>query len=300
MQKEKQSLTPAKIFAHFDRKYDLRFVPDRLCLQLLYRATMGKKLRLDPPVTFTEKLQWMKLYDRRDEYTVMVDKIAAKEWAAERIGKAHIIPTLGTWAHFDEIDFDALPEQFVLKCNHDSHSAVICRDKAQLNRAAAREKLEKALQKNYFYEGRQWPYKNVKPTLLAEQYLTGDETGDLRDYKFFCFGGEPKLMYIAQGRSTGAVYGDFFDMDYNHVDLKIDHDTAPVPPAKPETFEKMREAAKVLSAGIPQVRADFYELGGEFYFGEMTFFHCGGFHPFTPEKWDEILGEWIKLPIINK
>ena len=292
----KKKLNFARVFAHLDRKYGMHFVPDKLCLELLYRAAMGKKLRLDPPVTFTEKLQWIKLYDRRDIYTTMVDKIAAKQWAAEKIGAEHIIPTLGTWKHFDEIDFDALPEQFVLKCNHDSHSAIICRDKTTLDREKARAKLEKSLKKNYYYDSRQWPYKNVPPMILAEQYLPGDESGDLRDYKFFCFGGVPKLMYVAQGRSAGAVYGDFFDMDYRHLDLKIDHDTAPVPPEKPQTFEKMRAAAAVLSAGIPQVRADFYELNGEFYFGEMTFFHCGGFYPFTPAEWDETLGSWIELP----
>jgi len=286
---------PYRIFAHFARKYDMSFIPDKTYLKWMYHAAQGYSLKLKNPKTFTEKLQWMKLYDRKPVYTTMVDKYAAKEWAGKIIGEEHIIPTLGVWEHFGEINFEGLPEQFVLKCTHDSSSVIICKDKSIFDIKNARDKIEKALKKNFYYNSREWPYKNVPPRIIAEQYMIDNEVGELRDYKFFCFNGVPKIMYIATGRGSGDTYGDFFDMEFNHLDLRMDHDTASITPMKPLLFEVMQEAAKKLSEGIPQVRADFYEVNGQFYFGEMTFFHCGGFVNCKPDKWNKILGDWIKL-----
>ena len=290
---------PYLLFAYASRVFEFRGMSDATYLSLLYRAAMHKDLNLQDPRTFTEKLQWIKAYDHNPQYTVMVDKYAAKKWVAERIGEEHIVPTIGVWKRFDEIDFDTLPNCFVLKCTHDSHSAIICTDKQSFNKAAARRKLGKALKKNYYYEARQWPYKNVPPQIIAEAYLDDRSGEGLKDYKFFSFDGEPKVMYIAAGRSSGTTTGDFFDMDFRHLDLAIDHEPAEVPPARPDTFEEMKRAAAILSEGIPSVRVDFYEYDGQFYFGEMTFFHCGGFVPFRPDSWDQAFGSWVKLPKQN-
>ena len=259
----------------------------------MYRGTTGRKLDLDNPKRYTEKLQWIKLYDHNPLYSTMVDKAAAKEWAARIIGAEHIIPTLGLWDDPDEIDFAGLPNRFVLKCTHDSKSVQICRDRRSFDIPMAKACLKRALNREFHYEGRQWPYKNVPPRVLAEAYMENEATGDLRDYKFFTFNGVPKVMYIATGRGSGETYGDFFDMDFHHLDLRIDHKTAPVCPEKPALFEQMKEAAKLLAEGTPQVRVDFYEVNGQFYFGEMTFFHCSGFVNFQPDEWDEKFGSWM-------
>lgn len=272
-------------------------VPDQPYLECCYRTAVGKKLDLRNPVTYTEKLQWLKLHDRRSVYTQMVDKAAAKEFVRSRVGDAYIIPTLGIYDSFDEIDFDALPDQFVIKCTHDSAGLVICRDKAAFDRNAARRKICRCLKRNFFYSGREWPYKNVPPRIIVEAYMEDSNDGELRDYKFFTFGGEPRILYITQGRGTDAdACADFFDMDFNHLDLRIDHEMAPVLPHPPANFEKMKELAAELSEGTPQLRVDFYEVNGQIYFGEMTFFHCSGYATFRPECWDELLGSWVELP----
>lgn len=292
-----RKLTFYRVFAHFASKYEFRFLSDETYLKWVYRGTTGRRLNLKTPKRYTEILQWMKVYDRNPIYTTMVDKAEAKKWAAKIIGSEHIIPTLGVWEKFDEIDFETLPNQFVLKCTHDSQSILVCKNKEKFNAGDVKQRLEKALKKEYFYEGRQWPYKNVRPRIIAEQYLENEETKDLRDYKFFTFNGEPKVMYIATGRGTGETFGDFFDMEFNHLDLMIDHRTAPLCPEKPMMFEKMKEAARLLAKGTPQVRVDFYEVNGQFYFGEMTFFHCSGFVKFYPDEWDEKFGQWIHLAL---
>lgn len=288
-----RKLTFSAVFAHFARKYDFRFLSDEMYLKLVYKGNTGRKLNLSDPTRYTEKLQWMKIHDHNPQYTTMVDKAAAKDWAGELIGRRHIIPTIGLWKRFEDIDFDELPDRFVLKCTHDSKSVIICKDKQMFDYADAREKLNRALRREYFYEGRQWPYKNVPPRIIAEAYMENKATGDLRDYKFFTFNGEPKIMYIATGRGTGETYGDFFDMEFNHLDLCIDHRNAPTCPEKPVCFEEMKQAASKLASGTPQVRVDFYEVDGQFYFGEMTFFHCSGFVKFHPDSWDETLGSWM-------
>lgn len=291
-----KKLTFSRVFAYLARNYDFRWIPDVWYLKWCYKGNTGRILNLDEPKRFSEKLQWLKLYDRNPMYHTMVDKEAAKEWAARIIGSEHIISTLGVWERFDDIDFSSMPDEFVLKCTHDSHSVIICHEKGAFDWEAAKSSLEKAMKRKYHFEGRQWPYKNVTPRILAEQYVINDATGDLRDYKFFTFNGEPKVMYVATGRGTNETYADFFDMDYRHLDIAIDHKCAPVCPKKPDTFEEMKKAAALLARGTYQVRVDFYEVNGQFYFGEMTFFHCSGFITFTPDSWDEKLGSWIQLP----
>lgn len=273
-------------------------IPDALYLKLRYRKIFHKPLNLKNPKTFNEKLQWLKLHDRKPEYTRMVDKYEAKQYVAERIGEEYIIPTLGVWDRFDDIDFDSLPNQFVLKCTHDSGGLVICRDKTKFDQEYAKSRIINSLKRNYFWANREWPYKNVKPRIIAEAYMQDDTTAELRDYKFFCFGGKAKLLFIATDRQTEGeeTKFDFFDMDFNHIDVRNGHPNADEPPAKPICFDEMRSLAEKLAAGIPQLRVDFYEVNGKVYFGELTFFHWTGLVPFEPEQWDYTLGEWIELP----
>lgn len=272
-------------------------VPGEAFLRRRYRYEMGREPDLENPVTYTEKLQWLKLYDHRPEYTRMVDKYEVKQYVADKIGPEYVIPLLGVWDRVEDIDFDALPERFVLKTTHDSGGIVVCKDKSKLDIPAAKRKLRHFLGRDYYDYNREWPYKNVKPRIIAESYMEDSRSGELRDYKFFTFGGEPKVLYIAQGRGRGEpTVADFFDMDFNHLDFTIDHDMARVPPEKPEKFEEMKGLAAILSQGTPQLRVDFYEVDGRVYFGEMTFFHCSGLAPFHPESWDRTFGDWVKLP----
>jgi len=228
----------------------------------------------------------------------MVDKYEVKQLVAEKIGAEHVIPTLGVWDKFEDIDFDALPDQFVLKCTHDSGGLSICRGKNTFDVQAARKIINAALKRNFFYACREWPYKNVKPRILAEKYMEDAQTGELRDYKFFCFNGKVRLLFVATERQKEGeeVKFDFFDVEFNHLDIRQGHPNAQVPPQKPQKFDEMCQLAELLSQDIPHVRVDFYEVNGEVYFGELTFFHFGATVPFEPEEWDEKLGEMITLP----
>ena len=203
--------------------------------------------------------------------------------------------TLSYSARFNDIDFDKLPNQFVLKCTHDSEGLVIVKDKSKLNVAEAKRKIETALKLNFFYIGREWPYKNVKPRIIAEQYMEDHVDGELRDYKFFCFDGEPKAMFIASDRAKGNTKFDYFDLKFNHLNIRQHYPNAKEV-RKPINFEKMIELSRKLSKGFPHVRVDFYEVEGRIYFGELTFYHFSGFQPFIPNKWDKIFGDWLKLP----
>ena len=279
-----------------------RLFSDKTYLKILYNSYTKKRLHFDNPVTFTEKLQWLKLHNTSEACTHMVDKYAVREFIKEKIGEEYLIPLLGVWSDFDEINFDLLPNQFVLKCTHDSGSVVICRDKSNLDFNSARKKLNKGLKRNYYWRGREYPYKNVQTRIIAEQY-TVDENDELNDYKFFCFDGEPKMLFYASERfakDKGGVKFDYYDMNLNHLDIQSYGNLN----AKPENylkpfpeFEKMKELAQILSDGFAHVRVDLYLVSGRIYFGEMTFHHDGGLVPFIPEKWDHILGEMIKLPI---
>lgn len=274
-------------------------LPDKLYISLYYYMKMHKKMNWKNPQTFNEKLQWLKLHNRRPEYTMMVDKFEAKKYVADRIGEEYIIPTLGVWERFEEIDFDRLPDQFVLKCTHDSGGLVICRDKAKLDKDKARKKIESSLRNNYYYSGREWPYKNVKPRIIAEQYMEDTETAELRDYKIFTFDGVAKALFIATERASEAeeTKFDFFDTEFRHLPFTNGHPNADVQPAKPETFDEMLRLAEKLSTNIPHLRVDFYEVNGKAYFGELTFSHWSGMVPFEPAEWDKIFGDWIKLPV---
>lgn len=275
-----------------------RRLSDETYLRLLFSKTMGTNLNLEHPRTFNEKLQWLKLHDRNPLYTTLVDKAAVKPWVAERIGWDHVVPTLGVWDSFDEIDFDALPERFVLKCTHDSGGLAICHDKSAFDVEAARRRIEQSLRCNYYWSGREWPYKDVRPRILAEEYLDPCNGGtDLADYKYFCFSGEAKAMFVATNRfGEGDTKFDFFDMDWHHLPFTNGHPNADEEPPRPKAFNEMREMAERLSVQIPHVRVDFYESATGVFFGEMTFSHWSGLVPFNPPEWDEKFGSWIELP----
>lgn len=277
----------------------IKLMPAKLYLELMFRRRIGKKLNLDNPRTFNEKLQWLKLYDRRPEYTTMVDKYAVKKYIADIIGKEYIIPTLGVWKNFDEIDFSKLPNQFVLKCTHDSGGLVICRDKNKFDIESARKKINKSLNRNYYYAGREWPYKNVPPRIIAEQYMEDSETSELRDYKFFCFDGEPIYCQVISDRSTVETI-DFYDIKWIHqpfTGLAVPPKPfGKIPIPIPKTFENMKKSAKLLSKNIPFVRVDFYEINGKMYFGELTFYPAAGFGKFSPDEWNQKIGNMINLP----
>ena len=287
---------PGLLFISLGHRGWFHWMNDELYLKIAYRIKMGEKLHLNPPVTFNEKLQWLKLHDRRPEYTTMVDKYEAKKWVAERIGEEYIIPTLGVWNHFDEIDFDKLPNQFVLKCTHDSGGLVICRDKEKLDKKAARKKLENCLKHNFFWGQREWPYKNVKPRIIAEKYMEDSATSELKDYKFYSFRGVIKAMFIATARQKGQTKADYFDMEFKPLPFTWGYPHAKVLPKKPQNFDEMVKIAEILTKDIPQARADFYEVNGKTYFGEITFFDGSGMERFHPESWDKTFGEWLKLP----
>ncbi len=273
-------------------------ISDKMFLKYKFSVLMHKKLDLKNPKTYNEKLQWLKLYDRKPEYSDLVDKAEAKKVVANLIGKQHIIPTLGIWNKFDDIDFDQLPDQFVLKVTHDSGGVIICKDKSKFDIAAARKQINFSLKHNYFAYGREWPYKNLKPRIIAEQFMIDESGVELKDYKFFCFDGEPKAMYIATDRPHDTRF-DFFDMDFNHLPFKNGHDNSVKKIYKPQNFELMIDLSRKLSKGLPHFIVDLYNINGKVYFGELTFFHMGGMFPFIPEEWDYTFGNWIKLPIVG-
>lgn len=288
---------PKRIFFTFGHYGLLNWISDEKFLKTAYKIRMGKELNLESPTTFNEKLQWLKIHDRNPIYTQLVDKYEAKRIVADKIGEKYIIPTLGVWDRFDDIDFNELPDKFVLKCTHDSGSYMICHNKETFDYKAARKKFNRCLKLSFYWTDRQWPYKDIKPRIIAEEYMEDDATKELRDYKFFTFNGQVKALFIAtdRGSQTEDTKFDFFDDNFNHLPITNGHPNANPTPEKPMCFEEMKRLASVLGEGIPQVRVDFYEVNGKVYFGEMTFFHWSGMVPFEPDEWDSIFGSWIQL-----
>lgn len=289
---------PALLLLTLGHREYFNWVSDKSYLKIAFWARMHKKLDLEHPKSFNEKLQWLKLYDRNPRYTQLCDKYEVKAIVSDIIGHEYLIPTLGVWEKFEDIDFSKLPERFVLKCTHDSGGVIVCKDKSKLNYKKVHRKINACLRHNFFWGMREWPYKDIKPRIIAEQYMEDNASGELRDYKFFCFDGKVKALFIASDRMTQGeeTKFDFFDADYNHLPFRNGHPNASVLPNKPLNFDKMKELAAQLSAGYPQVRVDLYEVNGKVYFGELTFFHCSGMTPFEPEDWDYKFGEWLTLP----
>lgn len=288
---------PQWILLCLDQKRIVR-ISDKVFLKIMYKRRMKNKLNLKNPRTFNEKLQWLKLYDRNPEYTKMVDKYEVKQYISDKIGKEYIIPTIGVYDKFEDINFSELPEKFVMKCTHDSGSTIVCRDKKVFDIENAKKKTEKWLKQNFFYLAREWPYKNVKRRIVIEEYMEDNKKKELVDYKFYCFNGIPQYLYVSEGLENHATAKiDFFDMDYNYAPFgRTDYKRFPEKPQKPTNFIKMKELSKILSENIPFVRVDFYEINNQIYFGELTFSPCGGYMPFDPKEYDKKLGDWIDLP----
>lgn len=273
----------------------LNWVPDRPYLQMVYHLETGKKLNLDEPKGFNEKLQWLKLYDRKPEYTQMVDKYGVREYIREKIGEGYLIPLLGVWDRPEDIDISAMPEQFVLKCTHDSGSVCICKDKATFDMEAAVKKLRHKLKIGTYWPLREWPYKNVPPRVIAEKYME-DESGELKDYKVLCFGGEPKLIEIHTGRYTKHTQ-DIYNIDWEELDItQVGQLRSKEAFPRPKCLEEMLEKSALLARGIPTVRVDWYIINGRLYFGELTFFDGSGMVLFEDPQVECTLGDWITLP----
>lgn len=274
---------------------------DTFYLKLKYRILLRNKLNLKNPKTFNEKLQWLKLYDRNPQYTDMVDKYKVREYIKGKIGEEYLIPLIGIYEKFEDINFNELPQQFVIKCNHDSGGLIVCKDKRLLNIKNVKKKINKCLKRNYYYNGREWPYKNVKPKIIIEKYMEDDGMHELRDYKFMCFNSKVKCSFVCSNRfSEDGLHVTFFDTQWNVMPFERHYPSIKEGLSKPQNYEKMVELAERLSENIPFVRVDFYEINGKIYFGELTFYPGSGFEEFTPEEWDYTLGSWIDLSKVKK
>ena len=289
-----------KSFNYLAKKGMLNWLNDKLYIDYMFKYRIGSKMDWENPVTFNEKLQWLKLYDRRPEYHIMVDKYEVKKYVSSRIGDQYIIPTIGLWEKVEDIDFNSLPNSFVLKCTHDSGSIVLCPEKKNFDKEKAISKLRKGLNRDMFYWGREWPYKGLRRRIIAEQFLRDESGTDLKDHKVLCFNGEPKLIELHQNRYTSNQSQDFYDTNWeklpisqNGVSLyQVTNKRIP----KPDTLDEMIVLSRILSKGIPHIRVDWYSIDKKLYFGELTFFDGSGFDPYDDPKDDEMLGSWISLP----
>lgn len=288
---------PAARFSYNNALGVYKKMDDKIFLERAFRYNLGYELDLDNPKTFNEKLQWLKLHDRRPEYTIMVDKYKVRDYIAEKLGEEYLIPLLGVWDDPDEIDFNALPNQFVLKCNHNSGLGMcICKDKSKLDIKKVKEELRKGLAQDYYLTGREWPYKDVPRKIICEKYMVDESGYELKDYKFYCFNGKVKLVMINSDRmSNERTKADYFDENFSHLDFTWGYENAKVMPQKPKNFENMKELAEKLANGIPQVRVDFYQTPAGIFFGEMTFFDGSGFEKFNPQEWDLKIGNMLNL-----
>ncbi len=281
--------------------YNKYFISDEKFLKKKYKKIFGKEINLQEPKTFNEKLQWLKLNDRNPKYTNLVDKYEVRKYIKDTIGEKYLIHLIGAWDKFDDIDFSKLPNQFVLKCTHDSGGIIICKDKSQLDLDKVRKKMNKCLRKNYYYHSREWPYKNIEPRIICEEYMVDESGTELKDYKIMCFNGKAKCLFICLNRdSKKGLNVDFYDMEWNPMPFERHYPSSGTIIPKPKSFDKMVELAEKLSEDIPFVRVDFYDINGKLYFGELTFYPGAGFEEFTPESYDYKLGSWIELPNINK
>lgn len=280
------------------------YMDDKRYLKLRYKCIMGRDLDLNNPVSFNEKLQWLKVYDRKQVYETMVDKYSAKLFVSEKVGKEYLIPTYGVWDKFEDIKFEKLPNEFVIKCTHDSGGIVIVRDKSSVDFKAIKSKMNKLLKKNFYRYGREWPYKNIKPRIIVEKYMENSShskedsfSEGLLDYKFYCFNGIPRFLYVSYGldnhdnASISFVSLDWSEMPFYRVDYKS---FSKLPP-KPSCFDEMLEICKKLAENTRFLRVDLYEVDNKVFFSEMTFYPCSGFMPFNDYKYDIEIGKYLDL-----
>lgn len=289
---------PRLIFMYFLGFKICRIIPDSIYLKIEYKLRMRKKLNLLNPKTFNEKLQWLKLYDRKHEYTNMVDKYEVRKYISEKIGEEYLIPLLGVWDKFEDIDFEQLPNQFVLKPNHTSGNIYICKDKSKINYKGLEKEVNSWLKREYYWGHREWPYKNIKPRIICEKLLENE----IKDYKFYCFSGEPKFLYVSQGLvSDHSLLVDFFDLKWNKMPFRrMDYLPFEKNPQKPSKFNDMIDICKILCKEKFFIRVDLFEVDKRVYFSELTLYPASGYMPIEPINYDNILGTFIKLPINEK
>lgn len=287
----------AAVFFALSSRNLLNWMPDQLYLSAMWRAYFHKKLDWKNPKSFNEKVQWLKVKDRNPLYPTLVDKYAVRAWIADKIGEQYLVPLVGgPWNSFDEIDFDALPERFVLKSTHDSGGVVICRNKDEFNRQSAREKLVKSLKRNYYWSGREWPYQFVQPRIIAETYLGSEAGVEPTDYKFIMCGGVCICLFVTTNRFTGGRMNmTFFDADWNRLPFERVYPADPKTPERPEQYDEMIRVAEKLAKNLPLVRVDLYETNHKVFFGEMTLYPGSGMETFQPIDWDYKLGDWVEL-----
>lgn len=274
----------------------LNLMSDRRYIEKQYYLKTHRKLNLENPITFNEKLQWLKLYYRESIFTTMVDKIAVKDYLIPIIGREHIIPQLGVWDSFMKINFSTLPNRFVLKTNHGCGGMYICRDKTKIDLMKAENILNKALKHNYYFSSREWPYKNVRPMIFAEDYIQDGDVMNLNVYKVFNFSGKPTIIQSIQNDKTKDETIDYFDISWNRLDLRQNYPNSKVPLKKPATLKMILELSEKCSEGFPFLRTDWYEANGKVYFSEFTFYSDAGHELFYPDTWDKKLGDLIILP----
>ena len=302
MKKIKKYIKRPRLFIIFlFSKFKFKFLSDKFYIKIRYKNTFDKKIDFSNVKTFNEKLQWLKLNDRKDIYKIMVDKYKVKEYVSNLIGEEFIIPTIGVYDKFEEIDFDNLPNQFVIKCNHDSGGLIVVKDKTKLNIEEAKKIVNKSLKRNYYYFGREWPYKNVKPKIIIEKYMEDKKLKELRDYKFFCFNGKVKIFKIDFDRFKNHK-ANYYDINKNL--LPFGEVACPPDFNKeliiPNNFKKLIELSEKLSANIAFLRVDFYEVNNKIYFGELTFYPNSGFGKFCPLEWDLKLGDMLDITNVKK
>lgn len=276
-----------------------RFIPDKLYLRLTYFLCFHKPLSFKNPKTLNEKIQWLIINDRRTEYTKLVDKYEVRKIIADKIGDEHLIPLLGVWDSADEIDYESLPDQFVLKCNHDSKSIIICRDKKDFDFEKAKKQLNRKLKTNLYWFGREWPYKDVKPRIVAEKYMVDESGVELKDYKIMCFNGKPDNVMVCYNRSNGSTIFKFFDLSWKWLPYVISDRYADENdlPKRPKGLDKMIEIAGLLSQDFYFARVDLYDVNGHVYFGEITLHPASGFDYMIIETADHLLGRKLILPV---
>lgn len=286
---------PKKIFCSLSNRGCFNWMSDELFLKLYFYCVMGYKLDLENPNTYNEKLQWLKLYERKKEFCNLVDKYEVREYIKSTIGEKYLVPLIGLYNNEEEIEWNELPEEFVLKCTHSSASVIICKNKSGMVEDIEKRKLKKWLKKNIFYYGREWPYKDLKPRIVCEK-LMKDKNGELpKDYKIFCFNGEPKAISVHDGRFTNEYTHDIYDVNWEKIDVERGIKNSKVIKEKPKNFDEMIKISKILSKNLKHVRVDLYNLDGKIYFGELTFFTASGFQKFEPNEYDYIWGKWINI-----
>ncbi|MDT2848674.1 ATP-grasp fold amidoligase family protein [Vagococcus carniphilus] len=286
-----------KVIGLFLRTKLSRLLSDETFLKIQYKYVTGEKLNLDSPKSFNEKLQYLKIEQREPIFTEVADKFKVREYVSSTIGQEYLIPLYGVYDSFDEINFQDLPDEYVIKTNHNSGGYFLVPDSKKININAARSKLEPMLKKNYYYFTREWPYKNIKPKLICEKYLRENDDMELRDYRFFCFDGEVKFIAVDLSIvDKSKVRRNLYDKNWKLLDEEISYErdlTEKIP--KPKNLSEMIDLAEKLSSNFKHVRVDLYNINNKIYFGELTMYHQSGYGDIRPQSFNKLMGSWIKL-----